>query len=99
VDTVASRQDILHRVSIHPDLHHRWLDALGDFSTTLRLQKGYIPTTIIRFAKEHAYINKDQELVLSTSVNGEPIEMLFPKGTWRWKKDGVQAGKWGGIST
>ena len=85
--TITPQQNgrsVLSDVVIRPDLEQHWLDILGQFAGSMRLQYGM--KHVVSIENEKGFITSSGELIVSVDMNSEgALQMVFPSGTWEWK--------------
>jgi len=76
------REDVSAKVDINPLIHLYWLDALGEFASSVRARQGL--RSIVTIDEETWYFNAAGDLVISASIEMETIQMVIPQGLWEW---------------
>lgn len=74
--------DLQSRVEINPLIYQHWVDALGEFASSVRIREGL--QQVVTIDEESWDLNDAGDLVITASISQEVIQMIVPRGLWEW---------------
>ncbi len=75
-------EDVSDKVDINLLIYLHWVDALGEFASSVRVRRGL--RRLVTIDDEKWYFNAAGDLVISASIGKESIQMVIPRGLWEW---------------
>ena len=77
----AKLEDVYGQVEVNPLIYQHWVDALGEFASSVRIREGL---RFVAIDEESWGLNDAGDLIITASIGEEMIQMIVPKGLWEW---------------
>ncbi|NVN93457.1 MAG: hypothetical protein HXX11_23070 [Desulfuromonadales bacterium] len=75
----ATSQDVFRKVRIKAPIMEAWINSLAEIAVSLRLKN---QVKVVDIEQDQAFVKKTGDLMMATSVNGEPVRMVIPSEMW-----------------